>query len=195
MSGFNGDFIFATGPQKLDLAIHTLEGLIRGITIDSEINEQELEMLNDWISDHILLKKRHPFNELIPKLSQVIEDRSIDEQEISNIMGLCKRFKTDNIYYNKITSDLQRLRGILIGIVADGMINKEELVNLQEWLGEHQSLKTCWPYDEVFSLVMGVLKDGKIDPNEHKILLELFDEFIANSEYQLVSGSSKKDTL
>ncbi|MBT4285842.1 MAG: hypothetical protein HOD92_00780 [Deltaproteobacteria bacterium] len=193
MSEFNGSFLFSTGPQELDLAIHTLEGLIKGIAIDSEINEKELKTVNSWISDHIHLKNRHPFNELIPRLSEVIEDRIIDKHEKSDIMWLCKKFETDNVYYNKITSDLQRLQGIVGGIVADGVVLKEELENLKEWLDDHHCLKTCWPYDEIVSIIVEVLKDGKIDADEHKMLLAFFDEFVSYPGYEPVSELSCKD--
>ncbi len=193
MEEFKGDFRLSTGPQQLDLAIHTLEGLIKGIAIDSSINQLELETLNNWISEHILLKKRHPFNELIPKLSEVIEDRVIDESEKSDIIWLCRRLHTDNIYYNEITSDLQRLQGILGGIIADGVILKQELVSLENWLEEHRLLKTCWPYDEVTSLVAEVLKDGKIDQKEHEMLLNFFDEFISYPGYKPIVTTTKKD--
>lgn len=193
MSEFEGNFLFSTGPQELDLAIHTLEGLIKGIAIDSEINEKELKTVNSWISDHIHLKNRHPFNELIPRLSEVIEDRIIDADEKSDIMWLCKKFQTDNVYYNKITSDLQRLQGVIGGIVADGVVSKKELENLKEWLNDHQWLKTCWPYDEIVSIIIEVLKDGKIDAEEHKMLLAFFDEFISYPGYESVSRSSCKE--
>ena len=193
MSEFDGSFLFSTGPQELDLAIHTLEGLIKGIAIDSEINEKELKTVNSWISDHIHLKNRHPFNELIPRLSEVIEDRIIDNHEKSDIMWLCKKFKTDNVFYNQITSDLQRLQGVIGGIVADGVVLKKELEKLKEWLDDHQCLKNCWPYDEIVTIIVEVLKDGKIDADEHKMLLAFFDEFVSYPGYESVSESSFKD--
>ena len=43
------------------------------------------------------------------------------------------------------------------------------MVGLTDWLwSEH--LKTCWPYDEIDSLVVSVLADGKIDSDEHELL-------------------------
>jgi NAD-dependent DNA ligase len=44
-------------------------------------------------------------------------------------------------------------------------------------LQEHEPLKCCWPYDEIDSLIVGVLKDQKIDAEEHSLLKAFFSEF------------------
>jgi NAD-dependent DNA ligase len=64
------------------------------------------------------------------------------------------------------------------GIIADNVITEAELKGLSEWLMNHDHLKTCWPYDEIDSIVTAVMSDQKIDRNEHKTLMELFSEFI-----------------
>ena len=74
---------------------------------------------------------------------------------------------------------MQKLHAIMAGIGADGVINVEELKGLLSWIGEHEHLKTCWPYDEVESLVLGVLSDKKIDPQEHEVLMRFFGEFVS----------------
>jgi NAD-dependent DNA ligase len=45
--------------------------------------------------------------------------------------------------------------------------------------GEHEHLKTCWPYDEIEAVTTKVLADGKIDDAEHRMLLAFFSEFLA----------------
>src|SRR5688500_11994202 len=81
-----------------------------------------------------------------------------------------------------ITADMQRLHGVLAGIALDDRITEDELRQLQSWLEEHQGLKTCWPYDEIESLIVGVLKDGRIDPVEHRLLIAFFTEFVRYGE-------------
>ncbi len=74
---------------------------------------------------------------------------------------------------------MQKLHAIVAGIAADGEISMEELRGLSAWLQEHEHLKRCWPYDEIESLVTSVLLDKKIDPEEHRMLMSFFGEFIS----------------
>jgi NAD-dependent DNA ligase len=82
-------------------------------------------------------------------------------------------------YYDKTTADLQRLHAIVGGIVSDGKVSEDELRGLSAWLQDHEHLKTCWPYDEIDSLITSVMADQKIDANEHKMLKDFFSDFVA----------------
>jgi len=78
-----------------------------------------------------------------------------------------------------VTADLQRLHAIMGGIVADAHISVDELRALSDWMTDHEHLKTCWPFDEVGSLITGVLADKQIDGKEHAMLHAFFAEFTA----------------
>jgi NAD-dependent DNA ligase len=162
----------------LEKSLNSLLGLIEGITIDSEINESELFLLNLWMTEHDELRLLHPFNELIPVVQAAVADGVVTQDEHDDIVWLCERLRSTE-YFNKTTADLQRLHAILAGIVSDGMITEAELNGLSDWLQDHEHLKTCWPYDEVDSLIIGVMKDKKIDDKEHSLLMNFFAEFIA----------------
>lgn len=168
---------FAT-PGRVEKSINSLLGLVEGIGIDGHINDTEIGFLNLWIQDHSDVQTRHPFNELVPVLSKALGDGVLSEDERADLTWLCESLKSSN-YYNQTTADLQRLHGLLGAIAADGEITQEELQGLSDWLAEHDHLRTCWPYDEVDSLVTAVLRDKKIDPAEHKMLMEFFGEFTA----------------
>ena len=45
-------------PQMIDKAIHTLEGIIRGIGIDGNISGKELNEVLHWCNEHGRLKQR-----------------------------------------------------------------------------------------------------------------------------------------
>ncbi len=166
-----------TGPLRLDKAMHSLEGILHGITIDGRASEPEIEALINWISDHREFVHRHPFNEVIPRLNEIVADGIVDEEECADILWLCDKLTTENAFFDEVSSDMQRLHGLLRGISADGEITKEELDGLQQWMDKHSHLRTCWPYDELESLLIAVLRDGKIDSAEHETLLRFFSEF------------------
>ena len=45
-------------------------------------------------------------------------------------------------------------------------------------MDQHTHLRTCYPYDELEALIAVVLQDGKIDNDEHRVLLRFLSEFI-----------------
>ena len=166
-----------TGPQRLDKAIHVLEGIIQGITIDGKATDRELSALTGWLAEHREFVDRHPFNEVIPCLNEILSDDAMDEEERADILWLCERLDSNKPFFSQASSDMQRLHGLMAGIAADGTITEEELSGLREWIDEHTDLRTCWPYDELDALLLSVLADGVIDPSEHEMLLQFFREF------------------
>ncbi len=191
----NAAYLRYTGPQRIDRSMHTLEGLVAGIAIDSKINDKELGALTGWIASHSEYADRHPFNEVIGRLNEILADGVIDDDEKADILWLCNKFSTENSFFSQVSSDMQRLQGIMGGIAADNKITVEELENLNEWLYEHEHLKTCWPYDELEALIIAVLKDGVIDDIEHRQLLAFFREFTDRPGHKAVTLPANKDDL
>lgn len=165
-----------TGRSRLEKSINSLLGLVEGISVDSLINRTEVEFLNLWLAEHKELNDRHPYNELLPVVEKAIADGVLTSEEKQDILWLCERLRTTE-FFNETTADIQRLHAILGGIAADGSITEAELRGLSEWLSDHEHLTTCWPYEEVGSLITGVLSDKKIDSTEQKLLKEFFTEF------------------
>jgi BRCA1 C Terminus (BRCT) domain len=171
-------YVKFTSRARLDKAVNSLSGIIEGISIDGAINASELGFLHIWLSEHAEFQDRHPFNEFVPVVQAAVADGVLTLDEREDIIWLCERLRSTE-YYDKTTADLQRLHAMVGGIVADGVISAEELRGLSLWLQDHEHLKTCWPYDEIDSLVTAVLADKKIDEREHKMLKDFFGEFIA----------------
>jgi hypothetical protein len=120
----NASYYRFTGPQRLDKAMHTLEGIVRGVAIDAKVNDKELGVLSGWITDHAEFANRHPFNEVIPRLDEIFADGVMDEEEKADILWLCEKFTTDDTFFAQVSSDMQRLQGMIGGIAADGIITK-----------------------------------------------------------------------
>ena len=170
-----------TYKSEFDKAIHTLEGLLKGIALDTKINTKELEELNHWCNLHRKFIDTNPFNELIPLIEQSLEDNYLSGEEKEDILWVCNNFKSGNQYYDVVTSDIQRLQGLLHGILSDNVINEIEVLGLKEWLNENEHLASTYPYDEVYSLVVTAMSDGKLDENEKLLLQAFFTEFIDTS--------------
>ncbi|HWA97306.1 MAG TPA: hypothetical protein VG713_02390 [Pirellulales bacterium] len=173
----NASYWRFTGPQRLDKAIHVLEGILKGISADGRITSGEVNLLTGWVHDHYEFAKRHPFNELIPVLIDALRDGQIDDEERDGLLWLCHRLSTEERFFDLVSSDMQRLHGIMAGISFDGEISSVELSELESWMEAHEHLRTCWPYDELESLITSVMADGKIDANEHRCLLAFMRDF------------------
>lgn len=167
-----------SGKANFEKSVNSLIGIIEGVTIDSKITKDEITFLELWINDHKIKTDVHPFSELLPVVQKAILDGVLSEEEKEDILWLCNKL-TSTSYFNEATGDMQKLHAILAAVAADSIISVEELKGISKWLDSHQHLKDCWPYDEIESLILGVLKDKTIDSEEHKMLLEFFSEFVA----------------
>ena len=135
---------FAFTPKsRLDKAIKSLAGIIEGISIDAEINKKELSFLSYWVRECEDVRNKHPFNELMPVVEEALADRILSEDEKLDVLWLCEKLSSKGDFYDHVTNDIQRLHGILGGILADGVVTEKELKGLSEWLMVHEGLKTC----------------------------------------------------
>jgi|688.fasta_scaffold116758_5 hypothetical protein len=157
-------------------ATNSLAGLLKGISIDQQINFTEIQFLHQWITEHSPFANYFPFTELLPKVIAAVADGVMTTDERHDVLWLCDRLRDGN-YYDQVTANLQQLHGIVGGIASDRKINEAELRGLSNWLDEHDHLRTLWPYDEIESLVTGVLADKKISDEEHALLQEFFEQF------------------
>ena len=183
-----------TTRSRLNKSINTLLGIMEGVALDEVINATELEYLDAWIAEHRDVESLHPFSELLPVIRESIADGRLDDEERKDLKWLCDKVRSTD-YYDTMTADMQRLHAVLGGIVSDGEIAAEELRGLRVWLEEHEHLKTLWPYDEISSLITGVLADGRIDNTEHDLLRAFFGEFVMSDATNVVASTADASTL
>lgn len=167
-----------TRRSRLEKSVNSLLGIVEGIAADTRINSREIAFLDAWLENHRAVQGTHPFNELTGVVNRAIADGFLSGDEHQDLLWLCDQLRSAD-FFDVVTADMQRLHAMLGGIAADGIINESELTQLSDWLEEHDHLKTRWPYEEVDSLITAVLKDRRIDADEHKMLLDHFKEFTA----------------
>lgn len=172
------DYRKFTGPAELHKAINTLKGIVAGITTDYKISKDEVNELSHWCLQHANLINRHPFNELIPLIQSAYEDGVLEESEANDIVWLCNNFISDSDYYDLITTGLQFLSGLIHGILSDGIITDEEIRTLKSWITTNDYLTGCYPFDEIESLLMTILMDGKVTEDERNMLTAFLSNFI-----------------
>ncbi len=179
---------------QLDKSVNSLIGLIEGIIIDTRINHDEVRFLQMWLEEHRFRANKHPLNELFPVVEQALADGVLTQDEKDDIIWLCEKL-TSVQYYNKTTSDMQKLHALLAGVRSDGEINIEELEGISSWLCHHRDLRHCWPYDEIESIVTDVISDKVIDADEHKMLMSFLGEFASTLCSSFTTTNDKSDIV
>ena len=165
------------GPARAQKAFSSLYGIWKGIKADDVISKEEIDRLKTWLKLNEEFKDRHPFSEVYPVVVKALEDGDIDSEERENISWLLRKLSTVTDFYDQGTASIQKLHGIVQGIIADGGISIKEIETLGHWIDSHSELKTMWPYDEIESLVTKVLQDKVVDEKEQAELKLLFQEF------------------
>lgn len=177
----NTDYRKFTKKSEFNKHLNILKGIIKGISIDSDINAIEIDELIAWCDSVQDLEKYNPFKELIPCINNAVEDNCLSDDEIEDILWICDKYLRDNNYYDIITCGLQELQGIFHGILADNQISNEELLNLNSWLENNSFLCGYYPYDEVYSLLNDLLSSEFINTESINMLKVFFNEFIDSS--------------
>lgn len=167
----------------LHKTLNLLEGILLGLKIDNKITNGEYEELKNWYYLNKSSFNTQQFQELINYIEQALNDNFLSIEEIDDMLWFCNNMKNFNSskYYDAITSDIQKLQGILYGIIADNTIEDNEIEELKKWIQDNESMKNTYPYDEVYSLLLGILKDNKITNDERNLLKVFFSDFIDKS--------------
>lgn len=182
-----------TSRARADKAISSLKGILIGINSDQEVNKEEINELQKWASSHRELINRNPFKEFMTIIEETVSNNIPATETIEDLFWLCQKYENDNFYYNGVTSDLQILHGICHGILADGVIDEKEIRDLEKWLDENTHLSTYYPYDEIRSLILSIVSDGKIEEEEKLVLKAYLNQFV-NLENKEIEEQINRET-
>jgi hypothetical protein len=170
-----------TRRQRGNKSLHTLQGMLLGFSLDGVISLEELAELKAWSADHHQLFAKHPFNEIAPKINFAVESGGLSTEDRDDLVWLCQQLSEKTPFYDAITSDMQRLQGLLHGALADGQLLDVEIEGLRDWLSQSEGLERVFPYDELVSLVNSALADGRVEEAERATLVHFFEKFVTYS--------------
>lgn len=87
--------------------------------------------------------------------------------------------------HRQMTRAAQLLDGIVMGMLADGEINDQEVLMLSTWLTQNAEAASVWPGSAILQAVREVLADGVITAVEREHLL---------SQLKMITGSDFAET-
>lgn len=85
-----------TGKAERDKFLNILKGILAGISIDSNINNKEVQELHHWCSLLGEYADTKPFDELLPLISDSLSDNILTPEEIEDINWVIDKFTSNN---------------------------------------------------------------------------------------------------
>ena len=67
--------------NPVTLATQILDGILKGITVDGEVSDDECKNLRQWLYDNIYLSDHYPFNKALKVVDEVLEDYILTREE------------------------------------------------------------------------------------------------------------------
>lgn len=150
-----------------DKDINVFLGFIEGLILDDNINEKEVLSLQHWMESNAAVYCNFPFDLIVKNITNLFDDKGkvIAEKKV-NFLDVLHIFISRN-FYKKNTSDVQRLHGLLAGIICDGTINDVELKTLNQWLKDHDYLENDVFFQEIYTALRPVRT--KTELSEHDV--------------------------
>ncbi len=173
-----------TDRQQRDRALSELAGILQGMVADREFHPKEVAELKDWQRSHSHLMGPRDFADINEAVSRAIIDGRLESSEVDEITSLCARASSNSPYYDAVTKALQELFGYLHGVLSDRKVKPEELKALLLWMDDYGHLQQIYPFTEIQSMIVGVLRDKSVDVNEQKALQVFFSNFVVMSPSQ-----------
>lgn len=93
----------------------------------------------------------------------------------------------------RLNRSINTLRGLVVGINADGVVVPEELMELANWCSLHEDLRNHEPFSTLIPLVEDALVDGCISEEEREDILWACDHITGFCDYyDDITGSIQK---
>lgn len=88
LQGSVKSYLDIVSTSAVTLATQILDGILKGITVDGEISEDECKNLRQWLYDNIYLADHFPFDKTIALVDKVLEDSIITKEESEYITAV-----------------------------------------------------------------------------------------------------------
>ena len=81
-------------------------------------------------------------------------------------------------FRNEMRTSCAALVGIVQGLLADGVLNDQEIRFLRDWLADAQNVSLSWPGTVIYAQVETILADGVVTEAEREHLAETLKQLI-----------------
>ena len=152
-------------------------GVIRGFSIDNQINEEECEYVKSWKKEFSIYNTNKDIATIVAIIDKILLDGVITLDEIVELQHVVKDY-LDVVSTSPITLATQILDGILKGITVDGEITEEECKSLRQWLYDNVYLADHFPFNKTMEVLEKVLEDSVITKEEAEYVNHMIDDML-----------------
>jgi NAD-dependent DNA ligase len=92
-------------------------------------------------------------------------------------------------FRNEMRTSCAALVGIAQGLLADGVLNDQEIVFLGRWLANSENIALTWPGSVIFAQVKNILADGIVTPEGRDHLTETLRQLIGGRLDELAEAT------
>ena len=158
-------------------SLHELTGLLEGMAADGFFDGLERVRLRKWMETHKRYVRSQPYKEILPWLNEILIQGRVAKEDIDRLRKYSHNME-GALVYGRNTQSIQELKGLIEGIECNQIISKDEFVCLWQWLTKNSHLAGDYSYDLVLKQMKEFNKKEFLNPNEEKILLEVFRKVI-----------------
>lgn len=94
---------------------------------------------------------------------------------------------------NYVSKAFDQLKGICLGILADGVVTDDEATYFRNWIDANARVEAVWPFSEIASRVNSIFSHGSLTDEEREDLREIM-EHITGGAYLPVVGLDDTST-
>ncbi len=80
----------------------------------------------------------------------------------------------------RIERGMAEMVGLVRGVIADGVVSKDEADRLARWTREHADVATQWPANLLARRLEQIFRDGRVDSRERRHLAAVLSQLAAN---------------
>ena len=92
----------------------------------------------------------------------------------------------------RLDKAINTLKGIITGITADKVINKQEIAALNDWIVQNSDFENRHPFNEFIPLIRSALSDGVLTNEEIKEINWLIEKLTATDYYKQSSAEMQQ---
>ena len=167
---------FVSNPV-LRKSISEFYGVIRGLTIDSVISDDEVQYIKQWKNEKEKYADQREIADILNVIDRILADEIVTNDEMMSLQIAVKSY-LDIVKTSPITLATQILDGILKGIIVDGEISEAECKNLRQWLYDNIYLSDHYPFNKTITMIDKVLEDSKVTKEEAEYITSMINDML-----------------
>lgn len=159
-------------------------GFFEGLFLDDRVNQKEIEALIKWVETYPECCDLPHFDTLYNLLVKAAQEPDFLLSSSKEITEVIQALKSSQ-HFVAGTADIQRLHGLLAGLICDQNIYNDEVIALNHWLNNHSHLETDPIYQEILTVLNPVRLLNRVSEDSKELLKLTLDKYVQLDNFGL----------